>query len=90
MIETIAKTGFKTLRVPVTWHNHLIDERYTIDPEWMKRVKTIVDWGLKQGLYVILNDHHGNYDNDLGPLPYGLGYYPNRRDAKESEKFIYL
>ena len=89
MIETIAKTGFKTLRVPVTWHNHLIDERYTIDPEWMKRVKTIVDWGLKRGLYVILNDHHDNYDNDKGPLPYGLGYYPNRRDIKESEKFIY-
>jgi endoglucanase len=89
MIEYIAKTGFKTLRVPVTWHNHLIDERYTIDPEWMERVKTIVDWGLKQGLYVILNDHHDNYDNDKGALPYGLGYYPTKRDRKESEKFIF-
>ena len=89
MIETIAKTGFKTLRIPVTWHNHLIDERYTIDPEWMKRVKTIVDWGIKHELYVILNSHHDNYDNDKGPLSYGLGYYPNRRDSKESEKFIY-
>ena len=89
MIKKIAETGFKTLRIPVTWHNHLIDERYTIDPEWMKRVKTIVDWGIKYGLYVILNDHHDNYDNDKGPLPYGLGYYPNKRDIKESEKFIY-
>ena len=89
MIETIAKTGFKTLRIPVTWHNHLVDERYTIDPEWMKRVKTIVDWGIKHGLYVILNDHHDNYDNDKGPLTYGLGYYPSRRDIKESERFIY-
>ena len=89
MIDFIAKSGFKTLRIPVTWHNHLIDERYTIDPEWMKRVKTIVDWGIKNGLYVILNDHHDNYDNDKGPLPYGLGYYPLKRDIKESEKFIY-
>ena len=55
----------------------------------MKRVKTIVDWGIKNGLYVILNDHHDNYDNDKGPLPYGLGYYPLKRDIKESEKFIY-
>ena len=89
MIEFVAKSGFKTLRVPTTWHNHLIDERYTIDPEWMKRVKTIVDWGLKYGLYVILNIHHDNYDNDKGPLYYGKGYYPSRRDIKESEKFIY-
>ena len=89
MIETIAKTGFKTLRIPVTWHNHLIDERYTIDPDWMERVRTIVNWGIKQGLYVILNSHHDNYDNDKGALPYGLGYYPLKRDIKESEKFIY-
>ena len=89
MIEFIAKSGFKTLRVPTTWHSHLIDDKYTIDPEWMKRVKTIVDWGLKYGLYVILNDHHDNYDNDKGPLFYGKGYYPLRRDIKESEKFIY-
>ena len=89
MIEFVAKSGFKTLRVPTTWHNHLIDEKYTIDPEWMKRVKTIVDWGIKYGLNVILNVHHDNYDNDKGPLYYGKGYYPLRRDCKESEKFIY-
>ena len=89
MIEFVAKSGFKTLRIPTTWHNHLIDEKYTIDPEWMKRVKTIVDWGIKYGLNVILNDHHDNYDNDKGPLYYGKGYYPLRRDIKESEKFIY-
>ena len=89
MIEFIESSGFKSIRIPVTWHNHLIDERYTIDPEWMKRVKNIVDWGLKYGLYVILNIHHDNYDNDKGPLYYGKGYYPSRRDIKESEKFYF-
>ena len=42
MILAIVKKGFKSIRIPVTWHNHLIDEKYTIDPEWMKRVKEVV------------------------------------------------
>ena len=89
MIEFVAKSGFKTLRVPTTWHNHFIDEKYTIDPEWMKRVKTIVDWGIKYGLNVILNVHHDIYTNTEEPLTYGKGYFPLKKDIKESEKFIY-
>ena len=89
MIEFIASSGFKSIRIPVTWHNHLIDENYTIDPQWMKRVKTIVDWGIKYGLFVILNTHHDIYTQFEQPLTYGRGYYPLKRDMKESEKFIY-
>ena len=50
--------GYKTIRIPVTWYNHIIDNNYTIDPDWMKRVKTIVDEAIKTGYYVILNEHH--------------------------------
>ena len=92
MIKGLADRGFKTLRVPVTWHNHLIDENYTIDPEWMQRVKTIVNWGIKYGLYVILNIHHDNFfynEREDNSLEYGKGFYPNRRNIKESEKFIH-
>ena len=92
MIKGLAERGFKTLRVPVTWHNHLIDENYTIDPKWMQRVKTIVDWGIKYGLYVILNIHHDNFfyrEQEDKALEYGKGFYPNKRNIKESEKFIH-
>ena len=92
MIAGLAERGFKTLRIPVSWHNHLIDENYTIDPEWMQRVKTIANWGIKHGLYVILNSHHDNFfynEDEDNSLPYGKGYYPNKRNIKESEKFIY-
>ena len=92
MIARLAERGFKTLWVPVSWHNHLIDENYTIDPEWLKRVKTIVDWGIKHGLYVILNSHHDNFfynEEDDNSLQYGKGYYQNKRNIKESEKYIY-
>ena len=90
IIKGISEKGIKTIRIPVTWHNHIIDLNYTIDPEWMKRVKTIVDWSINQKLYVILNCHHDyhlNYTNVS--MPYGKGYYPLKKDKEESEKFLY-
>ena len=89
LIYYLVKTGFKAIRIPVTWHNHLIDDKYTIDPEWMKRVKTVVDWCIKYGLYVIINTHHDNAEPSVLPLQYGKGYYPLNKDIVESEKFIY-
>ena len=32
MIKEVIKKGFKTIRLPTTWHNHFIDNNYTIDP----------------------------------------------------------
>jgi endoglucanase len=89
MIKYLVKTGFKAIRIPVTWHNHLVDDKYTIDPEWMRRVKTVVDWCIKNGLYVILNSHHDNAEPTILPIQYGKGYYPLNKDLKESGQFIY-
>ena len=87
IIKGLVDKGIKTIRIPVTWHNHIIDDKYTIDPEWMQRVKTIVDWSIRSGLYVILNTHHDNAEHQN--IKYGQGYYPLRQDIVESEKFIY-
>jgi len=57
MIDTIKEKGFKTLRVPTTWAQHL-DENNIIDADWMARVKEVVDYGIDNGMYVILNIHH--------------------------------
>ena len=87
IIKGLVKKGIKTIRIPVTWHNHLIDEKYTIDPDWMERVKEVVDWCIDSGLYVILNTHHDNSEKQN--IKYGQGYYPLRQDMVESEKFLY-
>lgn len=87
IIKGLVAKGIKTIRIPVTWHNHIIDENYTIDPEWMKRVKEIVDWSLNAGLYVIINTHHDN--TQKLEVKYGEGYYPFRESMVESEKFLY-
>ncbi|MCQ2573133.1 MAG: glycoside hydrolase family 5 protein [Treponema sp.] len=87
IIDGIARSGFKTIRMPATWHNHIIDDNYTIDPKWMARVKEIVDWAIEDDLYVILNTHHDNYGHD-NKMPYRYGYYPTAMNEEESLSFL--
>jgi len=87
MIDGIAKSGFKTIRIPTSWANHFIDDKYTIDPNWMKRVKEIVDWAIANDMYVILNTHHDNYDKETA-MSYGQGYYPSSLNYNESMRYV--
>ena len=56
-LHTIAVAGFRTLRVPVTWFEHM-DEEHRIQEPWLNRVQAVVDMALREGMYVILNAHH--------------------------------
>ena len=87
IIHGLSSAGIKTIRIPVSWNNHIIDDKYTVDPEWMNRVKTIVDWAIEDGLNVILNVHHDNYSNKIG-LKAGRGYYPNQENYDLSAAFF--
>jgi len=88
IIETGIKNGYKTIRLPVTWCNHLVDTNYTIDPKWMARVKEIVDWSIDAGYYVILNEHHSVHDDMSNPLKHCEGYIVRSGDEKESKAFL--
>ncbi len=67
MIEGLAAKGYKSLRLPVTWNNHMGPAPdYTIDPAWMDRVQQLVDWALEAHLYVMLNLHHDGWLGDMG------------------------
>ena len=88
IIETGIKNGYKTIRIPVTWCNHLVDTNYTIDPKWMARVKEIVDWSIDAGYYVILNEHHSVHDDMSNPLKHCEGYIVRTGDEKESKAFL--
>ena len=64
LIKTVKDAGFKTIRIPVSWHNH-VDADLNISSAWLNRVKEVVDWSLAEGLYVIINIHHDNDKNDI-------------------------
>lgn len=79
LIHAIHEAGFNLLRIPVSWHNHLIDDAYTIDPKWLDRVKEVADWALAEDMYVIINIHHDNSKNYL---------YPDSEHYEQSEHYI--
>jgi aryl-phospho-beta-D-glucosidase BglC (GH1 family) len=62
LFDALKAKGFNTVRVPTTWFQHL-DGDNNIDPEWMARVKEVVDYGIKNDMYIILNVHHENWVN---------------------------
>lgn len=63
MIDSIGRRGFKTLRIPVTWFPHFGPApQYTIDSAWLNRVETVMNYALKNNMYVILNIHHDEFN----------------------------
>ncbi|MBN1648153.1 MAG: glycoside hydrolase family 5 protein [Spirochaetales bacterium] len=78
MIKGLRDSGIKTVRIPVTWHNH-VDNAFTVDPEWMNRVREVVDFAVSEDLFVIINMHH-----DIG-VNY---YYPDRTHFERSLAFV--
>lgn len=57
MIKAVKKAGFNTVRIPVSWGEHL-DSKNNISKAWMDRVQEVVDYAIDNGMYVILNTHH--------------------------------
>lgn len=64
LIDAVAAAGFKTLRIPITWTSEIAyDGKYTIRPEFLARIKEVVDYAYEDGLFVIINVHHESWVN---------------------------
>ena len=59
IIDFVKAQGFRSVRIPCSWFVHC-DANYNIDSNWLDRVQQIVDYCLKDSLYVVLNDHTDN------------------------------
>lgn len=59
MISGMKAAGFDSLRIPVAWTNTMYyeDGDYTIREDYLERVAEIVNYALKENMYVIVNDH---------------------------------
>ncbi len=65
IIQGYADEGFGVLRIPVGWSN-LMGENYTINPDYIARVRQIVDWTLEADMYAIINIHYdGGWVNEF-------------------------
>ena len=58
-IDAVHDAGFSTVRIPVTWGTMIDDQNgYRINEAWLSRVQDIVDYAIRQNMYVIVNIHH--------------------------------
>ncbi len=57
LIQSVKKNGFSSIRIPVTYYNH-IDSNGVIDQRWLARVKEVVDYATDEDMYAIINVHH--------------------------------
>ncbi len=68
MIRALKNNGFDSVRIPVAWSNMMSDDgKYTISPEYFKRVDEIVGYVLDSDMYCIINIHwDGGWWEDFG------------------------
>ncbi|QJB31927.1 cellulase family glycosylhydrolase [Chitinophaga oryzae] len=66
-IDAVKASGFNTIRLPVAWDCHSTNG--VIDPAWMARVKEVVDYCMRDSLYIIVNIHWDNgwLENNVTP-----------------------
>jgi len=60
LIDSVKAAGFSTIRLPVSWDSHANSTTHIIDSAWMARVKEVVDYCIKDSLYVFINIHYDN------------------------------
>jgi len=54
-VDSLARLGFKTVRLPVAWDTYAVDER--IEADKFRRVSEVVDWITGAGMFCVLNIH---------------------------------
>ena len=78
MFASVRERGFGTVRIPVSWHNH-VNEALVINAPWLERVQQLVDWALECDLRVIVNIHH---DDRLDCI------YPDEERLESSLRYV--
>src|SRR5215831_7724511 len=54
-VESLARLGFRTVRLPVAWDTYAVKERIQADK--LERVGEVVDWIIGAGMFCVLNIH---------------------------------
>ena len=93
-IKFIKEKGFTTVRLQNAPGAYMLDERYTIDPGYLKALKQCVDWLIEEGLYVILagprDDHlqQAQWQGKIGKDVHYACYNVSEKDKAQSKAFL--
>ncbi len=56
-IDSVKIAGFNTVRLPVAWYFHSDTATYVINPTFLAHVKKVLDFCIKDSMYVVMNTH---------------------------------
>lgn len=56
-VAFVKQSGFSAIRLPVSWDQYANQTTAEIDPNWLNRVKEVVQYCVDNDLYVIVNIH---------------------------------
>lgn len=90
MIKAVKDAGFNTIRIPVSWHNHVNYDyqNFIISEEWLNRVKEVVDYAIDLDMYVIINTHHDIMPGNMEGIQSECFIYPTEECYDTSERYI--
>lgn len=58
LIDAVKAAGFNAVRIPCSWNQYLVEgSEFTISPEWINRVKEVVNYVTDNDMYAIINIH---------------------------------
>jgi endoglucanase len=84
LIDTVKEAGFNSIRIPVSWHNHVSGDDFKISEAWINRVQEVVNYCIDNDMYVILNIHHDNEKSEKD----NAYFYPSSEYLENSKKYI--
>ncbi|MFG3338362.1 cellulase family glycosylhydrolase [Glycomyces sp. NPDC048151] len=62
LIDSVQAAGFDTIRIPVSYLNHIgSGPNYTINANWLNRIQQVVDYAYDRGMHVVINMHGDGY-----------------------------
>lgn len=64
-VESLARLGFKTVRLPVAWDTYAVDGSIQLDK--LERVGEVADWIMSAGMFCVINIHWDGGWIDSGP-----------------------
>ena len=56
-IDIVKNAGFNAIRIPVSW-SKAVDDQFNIRSDWMERVIQVVNYGVNNDMFIIINTHH--------------------------------
>lgn len=56
-VAAVKQMGFSAIRLPVSWDQYANQNTAEIDPNWLNRIKEVVQYCVDNNLYVIVNIH---------------------------------